>query len=79
MGGLAIAIVCLGLSKTFTALVLSKAIEGFFKASRPTVKAAVAESSDESRMAFVFSLLPIMHTGGAVIGLGHCIAYDVFI
>lgn len=73
MGGLAIVAVCLGLSKTFTALILSKVIEGFFTASTPTVKAAVAESSDESRMASVFALLPVVRGGAAVIGLGHCI------
>lgn len=79
MGGLAIAIVCFGMSTTFTELCLSKTIESFFKASLPTVMAAVAESSDRSHMAFVFSILPIIQGGGTLIGLGLCIVYDVFI
>lgn len=78
IGGLGIAIICFGLSRTFTTLVLSKALEGLFKASRPTVKAAVAESSDESRMAFIFSLLPIMHTTGAVVGYDFYVVENAF-
>lgn len=67
--GLAIAIISFGLSRTFAALVFSKVLEGLCKASKPTIKSAVAESSDEHRMAFIFSLLPMMHVGGVIVGL----------
>ncbi|KAF7986578.1 hypothetical protein HWV62_26336 [Athelia sp. TMB] len=66
--GLAIAILSFGLSRTFAVLVFSKVLEGLCKASKPTIKSAVAESSDEQRMAFVFSLLPLMHAGGLIVG-----------
>ncbi|KAF7979574.1 hypothetical protein HWV62_41862 [Athelia sp. TMB] len=68
--GLAIAILSFGLSRTFAVLVFSKVLEGLCKASKPTIKSAVAESSDEQRMAFVFSLLPLMHAGGLIVGSG---------
>lgn len=68
--GLAVAISCFGFSKTFPALVLSKFLEGVFKANKPTVKTALAELSagDKHKMARAFALMPAIYAAGSTTG-----------
>jgi len=68
--GLAVAITCFGFSRTFLSLALSKFLEGVFRVGKPTIKSAAAEScdGDESKMAFFFSLMPIVYAAGAAVG-----------
>lgn len=73
--GLAIAITCFGSSQTFSGLILSRALEGLCKTSKPTIKSAVAESSDDARLAFIFSLLPVTYALGSIVGLDYRIIY----
>ena len=57
--GLAVAIACFGLSKTFAALLMSRIMDSIFRA-KPIVKASLADLSnnDEPKMAQAFSLVP---------------------
>jgi MFS family permease len=68
--GLAVTTTCFGFSHTFLALVLSKFFEGMFKTNKPTVKTVFAELSDgdESKMAKLFALMPVVYAAGATLG-----------
>ncbi|KAH9015504.1 MFS general substrate transporter [Lactarius hengduanensis] len=66
--GSIVAITVFGLSRSFWALVLSRALDGAFKGHVGTMKSMVAELTDETNAARGFSMLPMTWSLGYAIG-----------
>ncbi|KAI9437142.1 major facilitator superfamily domain-containing protein [Lactarius indigo] len=61
-------VIVFGLSRSFWALVLSRALDGAFKGYVGTVKSTMAELTDETNVARGFSMLPMSWSLGYAIG-----------
>ncbi|KAI0671692.1 MFS general substrate transporter [Trametes maxima] len=68
VGGLCISMIFFGLSKTFTALVVSRCIVGMLNGNIGVIKSMLAELTDSTNMAQGFALMPVMWSAGATIG-----------
>lgn len=66
--GLAASMTCFGLSKSFTGLVLSRALSGALNGNIGVMKSMVAEMSDSTNQALAFSMIPIVWIVGATTG-----------
>ena len=75
VSGLALSMIGFGLSKTFWALVISRAIAGALNGNQGVVKSLLGELTDDSNMAQAFSFLPICWAGGSTIG---CVCFPFF-
>ncbi|KAF8574316.1 MFS general substrate transporter [Ramaria rubella] len=62
--GLICSSVLFGISKTFTALVLSRALCGALNGNIGVIKSMMAEITDESNQAQAFSFMPLVFAGG---------------
>ncbi|EIW83692.1 MFS transporter [Coniophora puteana RWD-64-598 SS2] len=65
---LSLSMLCFGLSKTFTTLVLSRCITGALNGNIGVMKSMMGEMSDSTNMARAFSLMPIAWSTGGVLG-----------
>ncbi|KAI0359917.1 MFS general substrate transporter [Trametes cingulata] len=68
VGGLCISMVCFGLSKTFTALVISRCMVGMLNGNIGVIKSMMAELTDSTNMAQGFAFMPVMWSIGGTIG-----------
>ncbi|KAI0368602.1 MFS general substrate transporter [Pilatotrama ljubarskyi] len=68
VGGLCISMVCFGLSKTFTALVVSRCMVGMLNGNIGVIKSMMAELTDSTNMAQGFAFMPVMWSIGGTIG-----------
>ncbi|KAI0327808.1 MFS general substrate transporter [Cubamyces sp. BRFM 1775] len=68
VGGLCISMLCFGLSKTFTALVVSRCIVGMLNGNIGVIKSMMAELTDSTNLAQGFALMPVMWSVGGTIG-----------
>ncbi|KAI8980150.1 MFS general substrate transporter [Trametes punicea] len=68
VGGLCISMICFGLSKTFTALVISRCIVGMLNGNIGVIKSMMAELTDSTNLAQGFAFMPVMWSAGATIG-----------
>ncbi|KAH6909206.1 major facilitator superfamily multidrug-resistance, DHA1 sub-family [Coprinopsis sp. MPI-PUGE-AT-0042] len=66
--GLAFAMLGFGLSKTFLSLVMFRCMQGVFNGNIGVSKSVLAEISDPTSLAEVFSLLPLMWSLGITVG-----------
>ncbi|KAG6330572.1 hypothetical protein ID866_8516 [Astraeus odoratus] len=66
--GLSLSILCFGLSKTFTGLVISRCITGALNGNIGVMKSMLGELTDASNMAQGFALMPIMWSLGSALG-----------
>ncbi|KAJ7690065.1 major facilitator superfamily domain-containing protein [Mycena rosella] len=66
--GLALAMLGFGLSKRFWSLVVFRCIQGAFNGNIGVSKSVMAEISDSTNIAEIYSLLPFMWTVGATLG-----------
>lgn len=68
--GLALAMTCFGLSKTFLALLVSRALQGLLNGNTGTIKTMLAELSgdNELMMAKSFALMPVIWAVGSTLG-----------
>jgi MFS family permease len=66
--GLALSMICFGFSKTFWALVISRALAGALNGNVGVVKSMLGEITDDSNMPQAFAFLPICWAGGSTIG-----------
>ncbi|KAI6098971.1 major facilitator superfamily domain-containing protein [Pisolithus croceorrhizus] len=66
--GLSLSILCFGLSKTFTGLVISRCITGALNGNIGVMKSMLGELTDSSNMAQGFALMPIMWSLGCTLG-----------
>ncbi|KAG8860109.1 hypothetical protein FRB96_004132 [Tulasnella sp. 330] len=65
--GLMFSSVCFGLSKSYWALVVSRAMAGALSGNIGVMKSAVGEVTDETNIAEGFALLPVVWSAGATI------------
>ncbi|KAH9059732.1 major facilitator superfamily domain-containing protein [Lactarius vividus] len=63
-----VSVIVFGLSRSFWALVLSRALDGAFKGHIGTIKSTMAELTDETNAARGFSMLPMTWSLGYAIG-----------
>ncbi|KAH8985305.1 MFS general substrate transporter [Lactarius akahatsu] len=68
LAGSIVSVIVFGLSRSFWALVLSRALHGALKGYGGVVKSMVAELTDETNVARGFSMLPMTWSLGYVIG-----------
>ncbi|KAI6045952.1 MFS general substrate transporter [Pisolithus marmoratus] len=66
--GLSLSILCFGLSRTFTGLVISRCITGALNGNIGVMKSMLGELTDSSNMAQGFALMPIMWSLGCTLG-----------
>ncbi|KAH9059730.1 MFS general substrate transporter [Lactarius vividus] len=66
--GEAVSVILFGLSRSFWALVFSRALHGAFKGYIGTVKSMMAELTDETNVARGFSILPMSWSLGYAVG-----------
>ncbi|QRV91521.1 major facilitator superfamily transporter [Ceratobasidium sp. AG-Ba] len=69
MGGLAVSIVCFGLSKSLVGMILSRCIGGALGASWAAIKVMTGELTDRSNQATAFSIMNVSYRLGQIIGL----------
>ncbi|KAG8850236.1 hypothetical protein FRB96_000468 [Tulasnella sp. 330] len=60
--------VCFGVSKSYIALVISRALNGALSGNIGVMKSAICEVTDETSMAEGFALLPVVWSAGGTIG-----------
>ncbi|KAI1797168.1 MFS general substrate transporter [Ganoderma leucocontextum] len=68
VGGLCISMLCFGLSKTFTGLVVSRCLVGMLNGNIGVIKSMIADLTDPSNMAQGFAMMPVMWSVGGTIG-----------
>ncbi|KAH9945434.1 MFS general substrate transporter [Epithele typhae] len=68
VGGLCISMLCFGLSKTFTGLVVSRCLVGMLNGNIGVIKSMVADLTDSTNMAQGFAMMPVMWSIGGTIG-----------
>ncbi|EIW79418.1 MFS general substrate transporter [Coniophora puteana RWD-64-598 SS2] len=68
LSGLCISMLCFGLSRTFTTLVLSRCICGMLNGNLGVMKSMMGELTDSTNMAQGMSLIPIVWCVGATLG-----------
>lgn len=66
--GVTVSIVAFGLSKSFTALIVSRCLGGALNGNVAVIKGTMGEITDESNQARAFSFLPLAWSLGSVIG-----------
>ncbi|KAJ3823878.1 major facilitator superfamily domain-containing protein [Lentinula raphanica] len=66
--GLTLAMLGFGLSKTFVALVIFRALQGIFNGNIGVSRTVMAEITDSTNMADAFALVPIMWSFGSTVG-----------
>ncbi|KAJ3783920.1 major facilitator superfamily domain-containing protein [Lentinula aff. detonsa] len=66
--GLTLAMLGFGLSKTFLALVIFRALQGIFNGNIGVSKTVMAEITDSTNMADAFTMIPIMWSFGSTVG-----------
>ncbi|KAG8945498.1 hypothetical protein FRC04_000783 [Tulasnella sp. 424] len=66
--GLTLSSACFGLSKSFTALVISRSLAGLLSGNIGVMKSALGEILDETNIAEGCAMLPVVWSGGATIG-----------
>ncbi|KAG9032220.1 hypothetical protein FRB95_001699 [Tulasnella sp. JGI-2019a] len=66
--GMMISSFCFGLSKSYIALVISRALNGALSGNIGVMKSAICEVTDETSMAEGFALLPVVWSVGGTIG-----------
>ncbi|KAG8990464.1 hypothetical protein FRB94_000283 [Tulasnella sp. JGI-2019a] len=66
--GLMLSSICFGLSKSYLALVVSRALAGALSGNIGVMKSALGEVTDETNIAEGFALLPVVWSAGATIG-----------
>ncbi|KAF9063806.1 hypothetical protein BDP27DRAFT_1231472, partial [Rhodocollybia butyracea] len=71
--GMSIAMLCLGISKNFVALVIFRAFQGIFNGNIGVSKTVMAEITDSMNMGDAFTLIPIMFTASSAVG---CIVFS---
>ncbi|KAF8609315.1 MFS general substrate transporter [Ceratobasidium sp. AG-I] len=69
LGGLAVSIVCFGMSKSLMAMILSRCIGGALGASWAAIKVMTGEMTDRSNQDTAFSIMNISYRLGQIIGL----------
>ncbi|KAG9122868.1 hypothetical protein FRC07_000572 [Ceratobasidium sp. 392] len=69
MGGLAISIVCFGLSKSLVGMILSRCIGGALGASWAAIKVMTGEMTDRSNQGTAFSIMNVSYRLGQIVGL----------
>ncbi|GAA5983821.1 hypothetical protein JCM5350_007560 [Sporobolomyces pararoseus] len=68
LSGVTISIVAFGMSKSFTALVISRCLGGALNGNVAVIKGTMGEITDETNQARAFSFLPLAWSLGSVIG-----------
>ncbi|RDX43402.1 MFS general substrate transporter [Lentinus brumalis] len=68
VGGLAISMVCFGLSKTFLTLVISRSLVGMLNGNTGVMKSMMGELTDSTNIAQGFAYIPVSWATGATIG-----------
>ncbi|KAI0695191.1 MFS general substrate transporter [Cerioporus squamosus] len=68
VGGLAISMVCFGLSKTFWSLVVSRSLVGMLNGNTGVMKSMMGELTDSTNIAKGFAYIPVAWASGATIG-----------
>ncbi|RPD57953.1 MFS general substrate transporter [Lentinus tigrinus ALCF2SS1-7] len=68
VGGLAISMVCFGLSKTFLSLVVSRSLVGMLNGNTGVMKSMMGELTDSTNIAQGFASIPVAWATGATIG-----------
>ncbi|GAA5872088.1 hypothetical protein JCM1840_006316 [Sporobolomyces johnsonii] len=68
LSGVTLSIVAFGLSKSFTALVISRCLGGALNGNVAVIKSVLGEITDESNQGRAFSFLPLAWSLGSVIG-----------
>ncbi|KAH9850280.1 MFS general substrate transporter [Lenzites betulinus] len=68
VGGLAISMILFGLSKTFTALVLSRCLVGMLNGNIGVMKSMMADLTDSTNIAQGFAFMPVMWSIGCTVG-----------
>jgi len=66
--GVTISIIAFGLSKSFTALIVSRCIGGALNGNVAVIKGTLGELTDETNQARAFSVLPLAWSLGSAIG-----------
>ena len=66
--GLALSMMCFGLSHTFWAVVASRALAGALNGNTGVIKCMLAEITDETNLDRGLSFLPIIWSVGNIIG-----------
>ncbi|KAG9093402.1 hypothetical protein FS749_014431 [Ceratobasidium sp. UAMH 11750] len=69
MGGLAVSIVCFGMSKSLVGMILSRCIGGALGASWAAIKVMTGEMTDRSNQGTAFSIMNVSYRLGQIIGL----------
>ncbi|KAG8750874.1 hypothetical protein FRC12_012716, partial [Ceratobasidium sp. 428] len=69
MGGLAVSIVCFGLSKSLVGMILSRCIGGALGASWAAIKVMTGEMTDRSNQGTAFSIMNVSYRLGQIVGL----------
>jgi predicted MFS family arabinose efflux permease len=68
VSGLALSMLCFGLSKSFWPLVASRSIAGALNGNIGMFGSVLGEITDGSNMAQAFAFMPVTWAGGATIG-----------
>ncbi|KAI0833428.1 MFS general substrate transporter [Trametes gibbosa] len=68
VGGLCISMILFGLSKTFTALVLSRCLVGMLNGNIGVIKSMMADLTDSTNIAQGFAFMPVMWSIGGTVG-----------
>ncbi|TRM65076.1 major facilitator superfamily domain-containing protein [Schizophyllum amplum] len=66
--GLSVSMYLFGLSKTFTGLVLSRALNGALNGNIGVIKSMMAEMTDETNIAVAYAYMPIAWSTGGTLG-----------
>jgi len=66
--GLSISMYCFGLSRTFTGLVLSRALNGALNGNIGVIKSMMIEITDSTNLAQAYAYMPIAWSSGGTLG-----------
>ena len=68
LSGLALSMLCFGLSRTFPALIASRSLVGLLNGNVGVLKSMLGEITDDTNVAQGFAFLPIVWSTGSAIG-----------
>jgi MFS family permease len=69
--GLALSLLCFGLSRSFLAIVVSRSLAGLLNGNVGVLKAMMGEITDDTNAAQGFAFIPMVWSTGSTIACGH--------
>jgi MFS family permease len=72
LSGLALSMLCFGLSRSFPAVVISRSLAGLLNGNVGVLKAMMGEITDETNAAEGFSFIPMVWSTGSILAYVLC-------